>query len=99
MTLTADRTTAAPRTATATRERIDRDWRRALVVTGVAYLLSRAAVIAGAGIAAASEDRRPENAGRPILDALTTWDGNWYFRIARLGYPQSIPSNVTFFDD
>ena len=39
----------------------------------------------------------PGNALRPILDVLTSWDGIWYLRIVRNGYPTSVRPNVTYF--
>jgi hypothetical protein len=71
-------------------------WRHALTLAGVAYLLSRI-VIAGAGAAVASaRDPRPDSAFRPIIDVLTSWDGLWYLRIVRTGYPTSVPADITF---
>jgi Dolichyl-phosphate-mannose-protein mannosyltransferase len=37
-----------------------------------------------------------DTAVRPILDVLTSWDGLWYLRVVRDGYPTSIPPNVTY---
>ena len=73
-------------------------WRRALLWGGVAYALSRAAVLAGAGAASAAEQPRPPSGLGPIVQVLTSWDGNWYFEVTRTGYPRSIPPNVTFND-
>jgi hypothetical protein len=33
---------------------------------------------------------------RPITDVLTSWDGIWYLRIVRSGYPRSVRPNVTY---
>ena len=38
----------------------------------------------------------PTNAVRPMLDVLTSWDGLWYLRIIRSGYPHSVQPNVTY---
>lgn len=38
----------------------------------------------------------PKSALRPMLDVLTSWDGVWYLRIARSGYPTSVQPNVTY---
>lgn len=38
----------------------------------------------------------PRNATRPILDVLTSWDGIWYMRIVRQGYPREVQPNVTY---
>jgi hypothetical protein len=36
------------------------------------------------------------SAVRPILDVLSSWDGIWYLRIVRLGYPRHVQENVTY---
>jgi len=71
-------------------------WHKALAAGVVAYGLSRLFVLAGAGVATAAEEPRPASAGGPMLDVLTSWDGNWYFQIVRFGYPHDIPPDVTF---
>lgn len=38
----------------------------------------------------------PANAVKPILDVLTSWDGIWYLRIVRLGYPRVVQPDVTY---
>lgn len=38
----------------------------------------------------------PTNAVRPMLDVLTSWDGQWYLRIADTGYPRHVQPHVTF---
>jgi hypothetical protein len=38
----------------------------------------------------------PTSAVRPILDVLTSWDGIWYLRIVRLGYPLVVRPHVTY---
>ena len=58
--------------------------------------VSRAVVLAGAGAAGAAQDPRPPSGTGPILDVLTSWDGAWYFEVARHGYPHHIPPNITF---
>ncbi len=70
----------------------------------MAYVFSRLCVVAGAGIIASfrtvveAEEGvpRPKNAVSHIIDVLTSWDGMWYFRIVRSGYPTEIPPGVTF---
>lgn len=74
-------------------------WRQALVLGGIAYLLSRALVLGAASVAPASRDPRPPSALRGILDVLTSWDGLWYLRITRIGYPRSVPPGITYFQD
>jgi Dolichyl-phosphate-mannose-protein mannosyltransferase len=79
-------------------------WRSYLQRTAVAYLASRLCVIAGAAIVAAQEvaeanregTPRPKNAVGLIMQVLTSWDGQWYYRIIRTGYPSSIPADVTY---
>lgn len=39
----------------------------------------------------------PRSALRPIIDVLTSWDGIWYLRIVRHGYPTSVQPHVTYF--
>jgi hypothetical protein len=41
----------------------------------------------------------PSSAVRPIMDVLTSWDGVWYLRIVRDGYPTHVRPNVTYFVD
>jgi hypothetical protein len=38
----------------------------------------------------------PGSAFRPILDVLTSWDGVWYLRIVRDGYPHVVRPHVTY---
>lgn len=38
----------------------------------------------------------PRSAGRMILDVLTSWDGIWYLRITRFGYPSFVPPSITY---
>jgi len=38
----------------------------------------------------------PKTAFKPILDVLTSWDGAWYLRIIRLGYPRHVQAAVTY---
>ena len=40
----------------------------------------------------------PKSAGSMILDVLTSWDGIWYLRIVRFGYPTFVPPNITYDD-
>ena len=82
----------------------DPEWRRLAKRAGIAYLISRLCVMAGAAIVAAQSvvaDRaddiaRPANAIRKITDVLTSWDGKWYFALIRDSYPSRIPPNVTW---
>ncbi|HEY4608821.1 MAG TPA: glycosyltransferase family 39 protein, partial [Ilumatobacteraceae bacterium] len=41
----------------------------------------------------------PTSAVGPISDVLTSWDGLWYLRIVRFGYPRHVQPNVTYFVD
>ncbi len=38
----------------------------------------------------------PKNAARPMLDVLTSWDGVWYLRLVRLGYPHRVLPNADY---
>lgn len=38
----------------------------------------------------------PRSALRPMIDVLTSWDGLWYLRIVRNGYPTVVRPNVTY---
>jgi hypothetical protein len=79
-------------------------WSQILRRVGIAYVITRLCVIAGAAIVAAGEVaeanrlglERPKNAVGLILQVLTSWDGRWYFEIIRGWYPTSIPPDVTY---
>lgn len=98
-------------------------WRSALRHAGLAYVITRLCVAAGAAVVAAelrADENRvrerliwgvfekadpharsaslPRSATSMILDVLTSWDGQWYMRIIRRGYPTSVPPDVTYFD-
>lgn len=83
----------------------ERPWKALVARVGIAYVLSRLCVVAGAAIVAAqhvADQRenqayvRPKNALGLITQVLTSWDGAWYYRIIRQGYPRVIPPDVTF---
>ncbi|MCY7298889.1 MAG: glycosyltransferase family 39 protein [Ilumatobacteraceae bacterium] len=38
----------------------------------------------------------PTSAVRPMMDVLTSWDGLWYLKIIRSGYPRVVQPNVTY---
>ncbi len=38
----------------------------------------------------------PKSAISPMLDVLSSWDGNWYLRIVRIGYPRHVQPHVTY---
>lgn len=40
----------------------------------------------------------PKSATSMILDVLTSWDGIWYMRIIRFGYPTYVPEGITYDD-
>ena len=40
----------------------------------------------------------PGSAVRPMIDTLTSWDGVWYLRVVRLGYPRHVPTGITYDD-
>lgn len=85
----------------------DGEWRRALVIGLLTYVVSRIAVAAGAGVRAAQRvvDANQAGAVRPgsgvdlISEVSTSWDGLWYLAIVRDGYPRSIPPAVTYFQE
>jgi hypothetical protein len=41
----------------------------------------------------------PTSALSPMVDVLSSWDGNWYMRIVRDGYPRHVQPHVTYFVD
>src|SRR6185436_7404032 len=41
----------------------------------------------------------PTSAIGPISDVLASWDGLWYLRIVRQGYPRHVQPHVTYFVD
>lgn len=41
----------------------------------------------------------PTSAIAPISDVLASWDGLWYLRIVRNGYPRHVQPHVTYFMD
>jgi len=79
-------------------------FRSAVLVGLAALLVSRLAVLVGAGVRAAqlvadankAELPRPRTATGFISEVLTSWDGRWYLEIVRAGYPRSIPPDVTY---
>ena len=90
--------------ATAPTHTDESQWASMLRRTGLAFVLSRLCVLAGAAIVAAQEVAeanrlelpRPKNAVGLITQVLTSWDGAWYYRIIRDWYPTSIPSDITY---
>jgi len=79
-------------------------WSSALRRTGIAFIISRLCVIAGAAVVAAEQvvianhegQPRPSNAISLITRVFTSWDGAWYYRIIRDWYPHVIPPHVTY---
>lgn len=79
-------------------------WRSAVIAGLIALVVSRLAVVAGAGVRAAQLVVDANKAGQPrartatgyISEVLTSWDGRWYLEIVRSGYPHSIPPNITY---
>ncbi|MEO7371132.1 MAG: mannosyltransferase family protein, partial [Ilumatobacteraceae bacterium] len=39
----------------------------------------------------------PTSALGPMSDVLSSWDGIWYLRIVRIGYPRHVQPHVTYF--
>jgi len=85
-------------------ERTHNSWRGILARSAIAYVATRLCVLMGAAVVAAQKiveqklhnDPHPMNAVSWLVGVLTTWDGQWYFQIARHGYPTDVPQNVTF---
>lgn len=81
-------------------------WRRALIVGMCAFVVSRLCMLAGAGVRASQVTVDANEADEPIpgsplslvTGVFTSWDGNWYLRIVRDGYPRSIPPDITYFE-
>ena len=79
-------------------------WQSYLGRAGIAYVVTRIFVVAGAAIVAAQEVAeanrtggvRPKNAVGLITQVLTSWDGRWYYEIVRHGYPAVVPPHVTY---
>ncbi len=85
-------------------------WKNARNWGGIAYLVSRLLILAGAAIVPAAKtaslvevglDERPTSglAARTvqgIVDTLTAWDGRWYFELVRDWYPRSVPPGITY---
>jgi hypothetical protein len=81
-------------------------WRVARRDGIIAYLVSRFLVLVGTAAAAAGQAAairefnpdgpKPTSALSGMVDAITAWDGRWYFEIVRLGYPKSVPANITY---
>jgi hypothetical protein len=88
----------------ANREATRSSWRGLIVRSAIAYAITRLCVLMGAGVVAAQkiveqrlrDDPHPMNAVSWLVAVLTSWDGQWYFSIARDGYPAHVPQNVTF---
>jgi hypothetical protein len=81
-------------------------WRVARRDGVIAYLVSRFLVLVGTAAAAAGrasamrefnpDGPKPTSALSGMVDAITAWDGRWYFEIVRLGYPHSVPPKITY---
>jgi Dolichyl-phosphate-mannose-protein mannosyltransferase len=73
----------------------------------IAFVVSRFLVLVGAAAASAGRASavaqypelgltKPKSALSGIVDALTSWDGKWYFEIVRQGYPHAVPPRITY---
>ena len=82
-------------------------WGSALLKGGIAYLISRVCVVAGAAVVVAKgiSDSHLDVPGanklelrttgiQMILDVLSSWDGQWYMWIVRDGYPRYVPPGI-----
>lgn len=78
---------------------------RLCVIAGAAVVAAELRVdanLAGEQGLAVADPHGTENAAsaiRPIVDVLMSWDGRWYLDIVRMGYPDSIPADVTYHVD
>ena len=74
-------------------------WHRAVLVGMCAFVVSRLCVLAGAAVRASQITVDANRDGEPIPGSplnlvtrvMTQWDGNWYLRIVRDGYPAVDP--------
>ena len=78
-------------------------WRRAVTIGLLAYVVSRICVLGGAIVRASQividqrEDNEVEEGAVDLITSVfTSWDGLWYLELARLGYPERIPDNITY---
>lgn len=81
----------------------ERGFRRAVGLALGVFVVSRLCVVAGAVVRATQVTVDARTAGDDIegpmkllTGVFTDWDGNWYLRIVRLGYPRSVPPDITF---
>lgn len=75
-------------------------WHRALATGMAALVVSRLCVLVGSAVRAAQlrVDGVPSTSpSRDLAGVFTQWDGLWYLRIVREGYPRLIPPDITFF--
>ena len=72
----------------------------------IGFVVSRICVLGGAAVVAAQQvveindakGLRPANASKLLMNVFAGWDGVWYLRIVRLGYPNHIPEKLTYYD-
>ena len=72
----------------------------------IGFVVSRICVLGGAAVVAAQQvveindakGVRPANASKLLMNVFAGWDGVWYLRIVRLGYPHHIPEQLTYHD-
>lgn len=79
-------------------------WYRALAAGLAALVVSRFCVLIASGVRAAQLRIDAAERGEPpvstsgaISGVFTQWDGLWYLRIVRDGYPRFIPPDITYF--
>jgi len=70
----------------------------------IGFVVSRICVLGGAAVVAAQQvvtindakGVRPANASKLLMNVFAGWDGVWYLRIVRLGYPHHIPEQLNY---
>lgn len=83
---------------------MDPTFKAALRKGFIGFVISRICVFGGAAVVAAqkvvtindAKGVRPANASKLLMNVFAGWDGVWYLRIVRYGYPHHIPDRLTF---
>ncbi len=83
---------------------MDPTFKAALRKGFLGFVVSRICVLGGAAVVAAQQvvtindakGVRPANASKLLMNVFSGWDGVWYLRIARFGYPHHIPERLTY---
>lgn len=83
---------------------MDPTFKAALRKGFLGFVVSRICVLGGAAVVAAQQvvtindakGVRPANASKLLMNVFSGWDGVWYLRITRFGYPHHIPERLTY---